>query len=1151
MEPIECIVKIMEMKSQYPNSCFFRNIRHNGADSYNEIINLVNLNEQWSKEMHDEYFVNDIIQICNKHAHYTSKQDSSIKDILLWGESLCLKYSKELSLYVSYKEKYEKFLFSGDIDNAHKILNQIEKKISFSVWGIQQRLLLLHLKNEKEKIDIMLRKIENITNNLAELLIYFYNKMTDGNIDYKKYLENTQNFLGSIDENSTAWKYLNSKLNIGAVKDIQAIKISLVIDEQVSIIDYYETFVESLQLLYSRQNAEYIICEIVSKLEKHISDYRITNLVVACFAIDKVIVDENISSIIEAYTCGKYEELHTLWEKCNVEIAGDFTICNLFVKSGMKISLCKNYFSNLWKEIEKIYNFDYETDISVEKLSGFYKLLNGTSWKYKILGILTRKLNYNYNQDVIDISVLNDKQLTPLFYQCIKQNKNKIEYINKFAYVAPATCQLHLYMLTGNMNTSYMQMIHPNRRKYYEIKHLFTNEKYSKCIEQAEIMLNEMAAESDFYYQERIRRILFGCYINTDKIINAMNLYIDSYILAKEQISHMKITSLIEKIEDSEEISVKKNICTPIITSLYYKNSSDGIISSYLDFLELHECNTIKDYIDGTDELDIYQTLFLWKVCSINLLLKDYVSKTLVNGSAADLRALVLKKLINNGIGDKKEYVAELNIIYKELQLKSRIDSFNHNRIFIDKENLIIYLKDEIKQEFARYNVVQEIRNVIGENKIGIEDMEFLTEFYWDQTRFIRNIIEKIKSGYLNESPYSLEDFLSTRIRHNFCNDKLKDVFEEEKLFSKKETDSSHEYIVNSYWESKLLPFEYDLVKEVLSQFSASIDLKIQEIKAKWIRIRKDYLSEGMFDYLDFTYYFLNYKILDFEMLLNNPEEFLKEVIKELDNFTNGILDNIRNRVEKELKPYYYNAITQLDDGIKFLDFNKDVKSEILRKIEITKARYVEDLEGFKDIFYMDNEKYPDFKCNDLIEFCCKVESEMNKEFTRNNVNIINRCEENYDGNIFPFMVDIMCILIRNAVQHSQFANLQNLKIDIVVETYIESSISKDYNLSFDDRGVVINIRNNLDNNVNEEYIQNKVQIIIDNINDKKYREESSKEGGSGLYKIARTVDYNLCCAALMYHNVCDGYFDMFFIIDLNKFVKRSLNEDFMHGRSN
>lgn len=1151
MESIESIVKIMEMKSEYPNSSFFRNIRHNGADSYNEILNLVNLNELWTKEMHDEYFASDIVQICNKQTHYTPKLDSSMKDILLWGKSLCLEYSKELSLFVSYKEKYEKSLFGGDIDNAHKILNQIERKISFSVWGIQQRLLLFHLKNEKEEIDKVIKKVETITNNCASLLIFFHNKMTDSNIDYKKYLENIQNFLGSIDEDSTVWKYFDSKLNIATVKNIQAIKISLVIDEQISIIDYYETFIEALQLLYSRQNAGYIVCDIVRELIKHICDYRISNLVVACFEIDKVIVDDNICSIIEAYTCGRYKELHTLWEKCNDDIVCDFTMCNLFVKSGMKLSLYEGYFSNLWKEIEKIYNFEHETDISVEKLSGFYKLLNGTSWKYKVLGILTRKLNYNYNQDVIDISVLNDKWLTPLFYQCIKKHKNKIDYINKFTHVAPATCQLHLYMLTGNANTSYMRMIHPNRRKYYEIKHLFTNEAYSRCIKQAEILLNEMNDGSDFYYQERIRRILYGCYINTNKIINAMNLYIDSYILGKEQISHMKIASLIEKIEENEEVSVKKNICRPIITSMYYKNSSDGIISSYLDFLELHECNTIKDYIDGIDELDIYQTLFLWKVCTTNLLLKDYVSKTLVNGSAADLRALVLKKLISNGIGEKREYIAELNIIYKELQLKSRIDSFNHNRIFIDKENLINYLKDEIKKEFARYSVVQEIRNVIGENKIGIGDIEFLTENYWDQTRFFSNIVEKIKGEYLNESPYSLEDFLSTRIRHNYCNDKLKDVFEEEKLFSKKETDSSHEYIVNSYWESKLLPLQYDLVKDVLSQFSAKIDLKIQEIKAKWIRIRKDVRSDGMFDYLGFTYYFVNYSLLDFGMMLNDPEEFLKGVIKELDNYTNGILDNIRDRIETELKPYYYNAIIQLDDGIKSLDFNKDVKSEILRKIEITKARYVEDLEGFKDIFYMDNEKYPDFKFNDLIEFCCKVESEMNKEFSRNNVSIVNRCEEEYCGYIFPFMVDIMCILIRNAVQHSQFANLQNLKIDIVVESYIESSISKEFNLPFYERGVVINIKNNLDYSVNEEYIQNKVHTIIDNINRKKYREESSKEGGSGLYKIARTVEYNLCCPALMYHSECDGYFDMFFMIDLNKFVRRSLNEDSMHGRSN
>lgn len=351
----------------------------------------------------------------------------------------------------------------------------------------------------------------------------------------------------------------------------------------------------------------------------------------------------------------------------------------------------------------------------------------------------------------------------------------------------------------------------------------------------------------------------------------------------------------------------------------------------------------------------------------------------------------------------------------------------------------------------------------------------------------------------------------------------------------------SQEYNINVYWQNKMNADEYEALKTELSIFSSKIDSKIQEIKSDWIRIRKDEHKDGMFDYMQFTYNFMNYVLLDYDILLDNPMEFVREVIKELDKRTSDILGLIRQRIYREIRPYYYNSILDLENKIKGLQISQNNKAELLRHIEITKAKYGEDIDSFQDIFYMDNEKYPDYTLQELIDFCIKIESDMNKEFLNANLDIKNGCENRYQGNTFPYMVDIMEILLRNAVQHSEIKEMDKLNIAINMNRLLESNMKEESqhtikNYLNKEDAIAINICNNLDDSVDVVENFTKVEEIISNIANKTYRNYSNSEGGSGLYKIAKTVEYNLGTKAAIYNNRKDKEFDIFLVIDLEKY---------------
>src|SRR5699024_5498394 len=125
------------------------------------------------------------------------------------------------------------------------------------------------------------------------------------------------------------------------------------------------------------------------------------------------------------------------------------------------------------------------------------------------------------------------------------------------------------------------------------------------------------------------------------------------------------------------------------------------------------------------------------------------------------------------------------------------------------KIKLINYLGNTINKEFSEYSKVQEIKKIHNEFDDRTQGINLGFESTY---QFFYDIIEKIKQAYLFDSPYSLEDFLSTRIRHVFCKDSLKKVFEEQTLFAKKLKDLSDEYVINEYWHDKLSKDDYSKV---------------------------------------------------------------------------------------------------------------------------------------------------------------------------------------------------------------------------------------------------------------------------------------------------------------------------------------------------
>lgn len=1103
-----------------------------------KVLGIVESDSDVFRLMNKNYFPKNIEQLSGREFEYDPSYEMSIYNLLMWGKELIKFYGNNLSQYFLEKMKYEHALFAENYNEATQVLDNIEEELGVSLWLYYQRFILSSLSGNKD----LKKSVSNIRekfngNNMISILFAYYEKMADIDIEYEDYTQSIHKMIEKEGKNNLRGRYLGYKLDINGNKSVQDFKSALIIDEQISLIDYYESFIDTMQNLYYQSRMINVIQAICQELYGILKDYRIRNLFIANGGeVEKKEINNFVNEIIEEYTVGNYKILEKKYLKLNVEKCVDFDLYSLFLKANINISIWGVPFGRLWSELYSIYTLTHKIPQSIKIIGGYYKVLYNTSWKYKLYGILVRKLKCLHNENSLYLCVVNDQYLTPLFFQCILEENNQRSYLNLFDEACHNTICLHKYVLGDELQAKEKEIIYPVRFKFYKIKKTMREKNHIECVRLCKEFLEVLSPKSEMmYYQERVRRILFSCLLIKEFWSDAMHLYVESYLMAKELVVRMPLEKLIDgvlKVSEQEE-NIRCDICTPIILRLFYHEDNREVITAYLNYLESQNCRTIIEYVGKKNKLNIQEVFFLHSVCIESLLMRDYVSCSEIDGDAVRLRKYILRALITLNPSESKKYLEELNTLFKEVQLQERMKYFNHNRVFIDKIKLLEYLERTINKEFSNYSKVREIKLVYE----GEEGKGEILEFGYDNTeQFFYEIIEKIKQAYLFDSPYSLEEFLGTRIRHVFCKDSLKKAFEEQTLFTKKLKDTSDEYTVNEYWNNKLDKKDNKLVMSLLSDFSKKVDTKIQEIRDVWMRIKKSKEGNELFDYCDFSECFMNSVELNIVKILDSESQFYKSVISQLDIWTTKILEQIRERIDNELKIYYGQLLVELEKGINEANINITIKRELLRKVEICKVKAIEDIQNFKDVFYMESEQYPDFTMKEVIDFCKEIEKHINANFRLVNLEINNHCQYTYKGNVFPYLVDIVSILIHNAVEHSQFPELDLLNIYVSIYSY--DNYPGDFHEKLKDFSIVLNIRNNLHETVDQTALFERTNSILNNMEENTFREKSKLVKGSGLYKIARTLYYNLDGYGAFSYTYEEGWFNLSIAMDLKEYLK-------------
>lgn len=352
---------------------------------------------------------------------------------------------------------------------------------------------------------------------------------------------------------------------------------------------------------------------------------------------------------------------------------------------------------------------------------------------------------------------------------------------------------------------------------------------------------------------------------------------------------------------------------------------------------------------------------------------------------------------------------------------------------------------------------------------------------------FAYQLLLDIRDLYTLDGYYGLDYSLNTDIRHNGIVPVIRSVFEKHNLISNK---VDGEYTDNIEFESRykrgLSPYFYEQFQDELKEFSAFIDLRINNLKTRAIKIitNDNDDKERIFKFIiieeDVS------KLLSLISAGSSYEDCIKWCFDHLENLTEKSMEVGRALILNGLDSEFTGKLTKLSQSLNRIGRgNKD----FLERITLVKNDLKNTLTEVSDWLAFSKKTGEDF----TLEFpIYEAQLFVEKIFPKVKINIsINNDDASalYDGRSLKSFIKAFIMLIENAAKRRLHDSRINIAIDILQEG----------------QSVVINTSNST-KKIDKEIIEN----INQNINGLDITSEANREKGSGLYKVKKIFDIDL-----------------------------------------
>lgn len=549
-----------------------------------------------------------------------------------------------------------------------------------------------------------------------------------------------------------------------------------------------------------------------------------------------------------------------------------------------------------------------------------------------------------------------------------------------------------------------------------------------------------------------------------------------------------------------------KNISVPIILDLRWRQTSDDRVATYRRFSTqqfllkngVERPSQLRTIADQFPKREL--VYFLDQVCAYSVL--DMLPSFTSSVELQNERKHICQFLAELDPANITKYQDEILEIANRQIVQSGLEILDNSRIHVDVDGITRWAKRELEESFFRYKalvgagigIAENFDDVLKKLLRGSESQQYMQLPKSEADEILITVVTQLLNGFLLDSSYGLDSYLSQRIRHGSLMNYLRSPVEQAHLVTQKSAQTSN-YEPNSFWVGKLrscMIGSSDELQAAFRTFSRTFDGQVLELKDKYLNVVSKEKPDGLFD-LEITasaFYLLRSLVQE----IATVEQFVPVCIRFFWGLLDPSLKAARHFLQGEIKKKFSVIFEQLkSEAFALVDFDSPAFAELSMQIGDASASVQSELD--KIAGWLERQEILESKSRYTLRqaFEIAVESVLSAHKTFKpdlSLDIISDVQVGAPEIIV--LADTIRLLLGNVDAHAGTKHSPKVHVQAVVKGDAET--------------LTIRCDSEVKRGVRTPAVEARLSGIRDQISDGSYLHGLRSEGGTGLKRLARLV---------------------------------------------
>jgi hypothetical protein len=983
-------------------------------------------------------------QIGNLEEKFWIPISPSLEQEINWSLLSIRKHKDAIILFLEYKKKYERALLLGNYEIADQYLHKIESEVCYSLWTLENRLLLLEQAGHPDEQKLFLSNFNKEAKGLyVPFLASQFSNKTERNFSVPKYNSDLSALLSHLKGNvgNSHREYYYLKLNKFNFKSYSSYSQLLGYEAYHSIIDRYVTLCTVLKLVYtdknSSDNIKNFIGNKVTYLLKKFDDDALKTIAVTYNPKNFIRVEDNTFSTeaIDLYTSGNFSRAIDLLKAKLLEEPEVFDYYPLYVKafiyckrdfecpSGKEIhiTLQNSILNELYSQLTKI-NSPSALSISLERYVKNVSTLSIAEGLFSFCNEEFSNDSYWTKYNTLSYSVSNPN--TVGFFDNQDEQQSYLHWLGS----SIGNSKTLVYLQKKEFITDsevYASLDVPDFIKQVDLGSYFQqNEDYILATEIWEKLIRESYHLIPIYEIAIVN--LFKCYTLTNQVNKAVSLYVENYMVNEYIVQRVQNDILRKDIRSRKFKGVASTIDLPLFYTLSEADENEVHIAyeRFLDSLSVEKPSEINF---ATAEIDKNKLIiFLYLTCTTEL----FKHSIYIDGSKEGVqeRITILRFLQSLDPENDEIYKTEIDALTNNLIIQEGLQQLDESKIYVNEQGLISSELKEFEGLFNRYKTIARIFSSGRPLTFFVQTQDDLVvtneSKHTALAKFsdhplkdaFNEIFEVITEKFLH-SKFGISAYLSTRIRHGVLLGEVRPVFEKNHLIAQFDKNED-KYRVVEYWENKYPYYttQVEKLQSAIALLSGKIDMIIYDLIKFNLQIRLNAENDkAWFDYyfddLDLTLFSINAKEI------TNYGDFIKKCIEFLWERTDKNLEKIRKNILGDVRSSFNIVISDFTKELQANSLNR-IFPEVSTNVNTCSTEVQNSVEKVASWFNRSGSQTSDFYISKVIN---TVIEKLNQSYQSKILDYTINIENDFliRGEFYSHIADLFRIFFDNALNHS------------------------------------------------------------------------------------------------------------------------------------